>query len=122
VAGRSVAATALPSFFVVAIIALCNSYEIELVSRIASAETVLWIACAVTANSVVYAAAVYMRAHREEPMLPVSVVTALLIFILNILCKDDVSSMMLGYAVICVCVSLPWTLLLFQRYLARHRL
>lgn len=120
VALRSIAATALPSFVIVALVALGTHYDIEMVNRIASAETLFWIACASTANAAVYAAAVYMRAHREEPMLPVSVVSALLTFAVVTLLRHDVTNMMFGYAAISVCVSLPWTFILYRRYRARH--
>lgn len=119
---RSIVATALPSFVIVTLVALGNHYAILLVNRIAPADTLFWIACAATVNVGVNAAATYMRAHREEPMLPVSVVSALLTSSVVTLLRDDVSHMMFGYAVISICVSLPWTLLLLRRYRARHRL
>ncbi len=122
VALRSLVATALPSFVVVSLVALGTRYEIAAVNRIVPATTLFWIACAATTNTAVYAAAVYMRAHREEPMLPVSVVSALLTFMVISLFKDDVTHMMFGYAAIGLCVALPWTIFLFQRYRARHRL
>ena len=120
VALRSIAATAMPSFVIVTLVALGMYYDIKLANRIVSAGTLFWIACAATANTAIYAAAVYMRAHREEPMLPVSLVSALLMFAVFILLRDDVSRMMLGYAAISVCVSLPWTFLLYRCYRARH--
>lgn len=119
---RSVVATGLPSFLIVALVSLGTHYDIGLVNRIAPADTLFWIACAATVNTAVYAGAAYMRAHREEPMLPVSVVSALLTFAVVTLLRHDVSSMMLGYAAISVCVSLPWTFLIYLRYRARHRL
>ena len=122
VALRSIVATALPSFVIVTLVALGKHYDIAVVSRIAPADTLFWIACAASVNTAVYAAAVYMRAHREEPMLPVSVVSALLTFAVVMLFRDDITRMMRGYAAINVCVSLPWTFLLYRRYRARHRL
>jgi hypothetical protein len=119
---RSVAATGLPSFLIVALVSLGTHYDIGLVNRIAPAETLFWIACAATVNTAVYACAAYMRAHREEPMLPVSVVSALLTLAVVTLLRHDVTSMMLGYAAISVCVSLPWSFLLYRRYRARHSL
>lgn len=119
---RSVVATGLPSFLIVALVSLGAHFDIGLVNRIAPADTLFWIACAATVNTAVYAGAAYMRAHREEPMLPVSVVSALLTFAVVTLLRHDVTNMMLGYAAISVCVSLPWTFLLYRRYRARHRL
>lgn len=122
VALRSIVATALPSFVIVMLVAIGTYYDIRMVNRIASAETLFWIASAATVNTAVYTAAVYIRAHREEPMLPVSVVSAVLTFAVVTLLRHDVTSMMLGYAAISICVSLPWTFLLFRRYRARHSL
>lgn len=120
VALRSIGATALPSFLIVMLVAFGTHHDIVAVSRIASAETLFWIACAATVNTAVHSAAVYMRAHREEPMLPVSVASAVLSFTVVTLLKSDVTSMMLGYAAISVCVSMPWTFFLYRRYRARH--
>lgn len=120
VALRSITATALPSFVIVALVALSKHYDIDVVNRIAPSATLFWIACAATVNTAVYAAAVYMRAHREEPMLPVSVVSALLTCAVVTLLRNDVTHMMLGYAAISSCVSLPWAYLLYRRYRARH--
>lgn len=120
VALRSVVATALPSFCVVALVAIGQHFALAPVSRIASADTLFWIACAATVNAGVYAAAVYMRAHREEPMLLVSVTSAALTLAVVSILKENVSYMMLGYASISAFVSLPWTVLLYRRYQARH--
>lgn len=120
VAVRSTSVTALMGFTIVALAALGSHLGIAAVQRIATPTTLFWIACAATVNTAVYAAAVYMRAHREEPMLPVSVVSALLTVGVVTLLRDDVPLMMLGYAAISTCVALPWTCLLFRRYRARH--
>jgi hypothetical protein len=120
VAIRSTAVTALMGFTIVGLAALGSHMGIGAVQRIASPTTLLWIACAATVNTAVYAAAVYMRAHREEPMLPVSIVSALLTVGMVTLLRNDVSRMMLGYAAISACVALPWTFLLLRRYRARH--
>lgn len=117
---RSVVATGLPSFLIVALVSFGTHYDIGLVNRIAPADTLFWIACAATVNTAVYAGAAYMRAYREEPMLPVSVVSALFTIAVVTLFRHDVTSMMFGYAAISVCISLPWTFLLYRRYRARH--
>jgi len=122
VALRSIAATALLCSIVMMVVLLGNHYQVEAVNRIASLDTNLWIACAATVNTTVYAAAVYMRAHREEPMLPVSVVSAAVTLANVALMKNDISMMMLGYAVTSVIVTLPWTFLLYRGYRARHQI
>jgi hypothetical protein len=120
VALRSTVATALPSFVIVTLVAFGNHYDIVALNRIASAGTLFWIACAAIVNVVIYAAAVYMRAHREEPMLLVSIVSALATVACIYLLRDDVTHMMLGYAGVCSLLGLPWTLLLLGTYRARH--
>jgi hypothetical protein len=121
VAMRSMAATTMLCSIIVIVVLLGNHHEVEVVNRIASPDTLLWIACAATVNTTVYAAATYMRAHREEPMLPVSVVSAVVTFANVVLMKDDISQMMLGYAVINVFITLPWTFLLYRRYRTRDQ-
>jgi hypothetical protein len=120
VALRSIVATGLPSFVIVTLVALCNHFDVVAVNRIAPAGTLFWIACAATANTAVYAAALYMRAHREEPMLPVSVVSALATVACIFLLRDDVNHMMLGYAAVCSLLGLPWTWFLLNTYRVRH--
>lgn len=121
VALRSTAATALLGFTIVAAVFGASHLGLAASTRIAAPFTLFWIACAATVNTTVYAAAVYMRAHREEPMLPVSVTAALLTVGVIALLHEDVQHMMLGYAAISFCVGLPWTLMLLKRYRARHR-
>lgn len=121
VAMRSIVATAMLCSIIVMVVTLGNHYEVEMISRIASPDTLLWIASAATVNTAVHAAATYMRAHREEPMLPVSIVSAVITFANVALMKDDIPQMMLGYAVISVLITLPWTFLLYRRYRARHQ-
>jgi hypothetical protein len=88
-----------------------------LAMRIAPLPVLIAIAVNNTANHTVFAMATYMRAHREEPMLPVSVVGALLTACAAWL---SVSHGLLALAASCagvnVLVGLPWTIALFQRY------
>jgi hypothetical protein len=120
VALRSTTTTGLVGFLIVALAALGTHYGIEAVQRISTPGTLISIAAASTINTMIYAAAVYMRAHREEPMLPVSVVSALLTLLIVVLLKENVQYMMLGYAAITGFVTLPWTLFLYRRYYSRH--
>ncbi len=120
VALRSTVATGLLGFTIVAVAFVATQLGVAAVHRIAAPATLFWIASAATVNTAVYAAAVYMRAHREEPMLPVSVASALLTIGVVTLLRDNVALMMFGYAAISTCVALPWTFLLLKRYRARH--
>ena len=120
VALRSTVTTGLLGFLIVGIVALGTRYSFDGVQRISMPSTLIFIAAASTINTMIYAAAVYMRAHREEPMLPVSAVSALMTFATVVLLKENVKHMMLGYAAITGFVTLPWTLLLYRRYHCRH--
>ncbi|MCO4090764.1 MAG: hypothetical protein HEQ34_02275 [Sphingorhabdus sp.] len=120
VAARSVFATAAIAFSIVGIVKLATLAELEAVHRIASASTLFWIACSAVLNTASYSAATYMRAHREEPMLPVSIISAIATIIMVWLLRSDVTEMMMGYAMVGAFVSMPWTLLLFIRYRSRQ--
>jgi hypothetical protein len=79
------------------------------------------LAVAVIANSIVSSIATYMRAFREEPMLPISIVTAALTSTAVYVASGISVTLMLGlYAGITVGVTLPWTILLFRQYASRR--
>lgn len=118
---RSTVASALLAFTVVAVVTVATQQGVTAMHRIASPWTLFWIACATVVNTAVYAAATYMRAHREEPMLPVSVTAAVLTVVAVLLTRGSVALMMMAYAAIGLCVGLPWTFVLLRRYRARHR-
>lgn len=120
VALRSVIATMALCFVVLGMVTLGSVLEIDAMNRIASPNVLLWLACATIINTLIYAAASYMRAHREEPMLTISIITALLTVAVLLLLQTHVSHMMMGYAMICFFISLPWTAWIFQRFRLRH--
>jgi hypothetical protein len=120
VALRSTITTGLLGFLIVALATLGRHYGIEAVQRISMPATLISIAAASTINTMIYAAAVYMRAHREEPMLPVSVVSALTTVSIVVLTKENVQYMMFGYAALTGLLTLPWTLMIFKKYHSRH--
>jgi ABC-type arginine/histidine transport system permease subunit len=63
---------------------------------------------------------IYMRAHREEPMLTQSIVIGLMIALMIYFCgTTSVLMMMSGYMMITLFIGLPWTVLLFIRYKMR---
>jgi hypothetical protein len=122
VARRSIVVTAFMSLGVVSMASLLASRGVPAMARISASEVLAGLALVTTANSIIFAAAVYMRAHREEPMLPVSVVTGLLTAMSAYFgSRMGVLPMVVIYAVITVCVSLPWTAWLFAGYLKRNK-
>ncbi len=113
---RAVLTTASISLILVGTIKTCEFYDIDLAKRIAPSGTLIWIGFAAVLNTIIHAAASYMRAHREEPMLIVSVFSALSIIIVLMVFKGDIAAMMRGYALVVAFVSLPWTAHLFFKY------
>lgn len=90
-------------------------------TRISDLPVLACLAAVCLANCVIFSAAAYMRAHREEPMLAVSVfggiATAGIAYVGS---QDSVLMMSMGYAALTICILLPWTLLLLSRYYRRR--
>ena len=119
---RSTLATLLLCLVVLGVVTLGKVLQVDMINRIASPTVLLWMACATLTNILVYAAATYMRAHREEPMLPISVTTAMLTVVVVLLLQSQVLHMMMGYALVCIFIALPWTAWTYRRYRCRHKI
>lgn len=123
-------AVALPSlFFTAALSSLvllavwgAIQFDLKLIQRVSSLPVLICIAAVTITNCFIFSAAVYMRAHREEPMLAVSIIsglsTAVVVWYGS---KFGVFQMMLGYSAVTILVALPWTIRLLQGYIARHK-
>lgn len=117
VAIRSIVVTTIMSIGVVILAWLLCEFDMFLMSRIASPGVLMALALVTVVNCIVFSAATYMRAHREEPMLPVSVVTGLLMAVAVYFgARIGVLLMVIFYAIITVGVVLPWTSIIFVRY------
>lgn len=85
--------------------------------RIASPSVLVVLASATIVNSIVFALAIYMRAHREEPMLVQSIVvglaTASVVYFAS---EIGVYEMMLSYLMVMTFISLPWAVCLFFKF------
>jgi hypothetical protein len=118
---RSTAAIALISSGFVLVAWYLSQIGLPLMMRIASPSVLAVLAIVTTINSMVFAMAVYMRAHREEPMLTQSIVGGLLVACAVYMGSIyGVLTMMLLNMVVCVVVSLPWTIWLFMRYYRKY--
>lgn len=118
---RSTAFTGLLSFGFLAAVAIASALGLPGLHRLADGWTLWWLAIATTVNVLVYACASYMRAHREEPMMPVSIVSALCTLAAVLTTANaPVPWMMALYACISMLITLPWTVALLRRYQARH--
>lgn len=114
---RSTLVIALTSAGVVLSSWYLNQIGVPQMMRIASPSVLAVLAVTTTVNSIVFSMAIYMRAHREEPMLTQSIVVGLMIasgvYIGSIY---GILTMMLLYMLISLFISLPWTTWLFFSY------
>jgi hypothetical protein len=114
---RSTLAVVLASVGFVAVVWYLSKLGLPQVNRIAAPSVLAVLAVVTIANTMVFAMAVYMRAHRQEPMLANTLTSAVLItgavlWGINI----SVLAMMMMYMLICLMVGLPWTVWLFLKY------
>lgn len=117
---RSTLFIASASICIVSILWYLRLSGLQEVERISSPSVLAVISIITIANSMIFAMAVYMRAHREEPMLIQSIVTGLLVAASSYIGSTySVLVMMIFYMMICVFISLPWTVSLYVKYLKR---
>ena len=117
---RSTVVIALTSGGVVLLAWYLNQIGLPLMMRIASPSVLVVLAIITIVNSMVFAMAIYMRAHREEPMLTQSIVGGLLVACAVYTGSIyGVLTMMFLYMLIAILISLPWTIWLFSKYAKR---
>jgi len=118
---RSGVFTLIAILMVIAAVLLSIVLDVAAVHRFASLPVVFSLAVITLCNCLIFAAAAYMRAHKEEPMMWVSVVTGLATLLAAAVGSlYSVITMMALCALITVCLTLPWTALLFMRYYRRQ--
>lgn len=114
---RSMAFTLIATLTIIAIVTVMTSLDVAAAHRFASLPVVICLAIVTLVNCFIFAAAAYMRAHKEEPMMWVSVITGLVTLIAAAIgSMYGVLTMMALYAFITLCVALPWTCVIFIRY------
>ncbi len=117
---RSTVVIALTSTCVVLVAWYLNQLGLSLILRIASPSVLVVLAIVTTINSAIFSMAIYMRAHREEPMLTLSIVVGILTAcVVYIGISYGVLIMMFLYMTITFFISLPWTIWLFVNYYKR---
>jgi hypothetical protein len=110
----------LASMLLIFFVILINIFESKYSDRIASLPVLICFALVTIINSFVFVAAVYMRAHKEEPMLRLSVVMGLLTGVAAWFgSQHSTLGMTVAYALLNIIVSLPWSIILFIRYYKR---
>lgn len=117
---RSVCFTSLCAICVVLLVAALKGIGVPQLARISDPPILLCLAVVCAANSVIFSVAAYMRAHRQEPMLGVSVVGALLVVTVAYFASGHgLLVMSVLYAAVTAVVLLPWSVILFRRYYRR---
>lgn len=110
----------LSTSFLLLIIYLIQDYDFFINDRIASLSIFIYLAIGAIANTFVFSAAIYMRAHKEEPMMYLSIVCGLLTVVsIYFAAKESSLLVMQLYTLIILIVSLPWTIKLFLNYYRR---
>lgn len=114
--------TALLAFIVVTGALLLSLLHVPAAMRLAPPLALIFLAWTTAVNAVIFAMAAYMRAHKEEPMLMMSLTSgALTLGIAWLSSHWSITWMSGGYALVTTVVTLPWTCLLYRRYLRRTR-
>jgi len=95
-------------------------FDSPLLARIASLPTLCCLAIVTITNSIIFAAAAFMRAHKEEPMLAPSLVGGILTLLVAYYASSvSVYLTMALYAGLTVFIGLPWTIFLLLPYLRK---
>lgn len=89
-------------------------------NRVAGISVLICIALVTVANNFIFAAATYMRSHKEEPMLAISMVVGMAsLLVIFIGSRYSVLLPMALYAFVTIFIALPWTYIVFLRYFRR---
>jgi hypothetical protein len=108
--------TAFSSLVVAGALIVSSVSQLPIFQRLASPVSLLILGLVSVTNLCVYCWATYMRAHNEEPMTPVSVVSAILTALVTFVAAPFGSeAVLLGYLCVSAMVTLPWTKFLFNK-------
>lgn len=117
---RSICATVTCVTLFVGLSQLAGHFLPTIHGRLPPLPALLMLAAVTVANSIIFAMAAYMRAHKEEPLLAQSVVTAALIGGgVNWTAHVGLTATVAAYASISLLVALPWCALIYARYRGR---
>lgn len=122
VAIRSVVTTAAITFIVLISAWLATIHGLSLMYRVASLPVLMCLALVSVANSGIFAVASFVRAHKEEPLLAMSITSGLMTALTVWLCAPlGAITVMASYLAITILVALPWTLYVLKSYISRHK-
>jgi O-antigen/teichoic acid export membrane protein len=118
---NSVAFVFLVSMIVLGVIGTVGYFAPTLAARVAPLPVLACLALVAIVNTFVFTAAVYLRAHKEEPLLLASIVGGLLTGLSAFAgARAGALPMMMMYAALTCGLGLPWTIVIFRRYYRRH--
>lgn len=113
----SLVAAVCLSFAVFAFISVLNSLGCNFSARLMAVPVLIAVAFAGCANTAIYAMAIYVRSHKVEPFVAVSVVTAIITLVFATIGATHNSDWSVsGYVATVLLVSLPWTIAIFRHY------
>lgn len=117
---RSIAFTALACGVIVGVAKALTLAGLPFMSRLAGPDVLAALGLTCILNCIVFSVATYMRAHREEPMLPVSVVAGIAtVMVAYAGSLHGVLWVAIGCLLLQLCIVLPWSLRLFSTYRRR---
>jgi len=117
---RSLVVTIVCSIGLVLAAYIAGQFSLKVVDRLPPLPSLLMLAVVTITNVVVFAMAAYMRAHKEEPLLLQSIVSALLIGIgVFVSAHHSLQASVGAYTLITLFVSLPWCALIYAKYRSR---
>jgi hypothetical protein len=114
---RSLVATIVCSFGVVLVAHIAGQFSPKVLDRLPPLPSILMLSVVTITNVAVFAMAAYMRAHKEEPLLLQSIVSALVIGVgVFIGAHYSLQASIAAYALLTMFVSLPWCALIYVKY------
>jgi hypothetical protein len=114
---RSITFTIICCLVMVMTLLIVGHFLPQAADRLPTFLSVLMLSVVTLANTMIFAMAIYMRAHKKEPLLAQSLVTALLIGIgISIAAPFSLQAIITVYTFITLFISLPWCALLYANY------
>lgn len=99
------------------VVYIASLLQIKIVERIPSIPNLLLLAIIAITNTAMFSMAAYMRAHKEEPMVLLSLVSCILISgSAWVTSKIGITEVIASYALVNTFISLPWCISIFLKY------
>lgn len=119
-ASRAIGVTMLCAAIFLVVSQVAGDVVPKVFERLPPTSALLLLSIATVANVAIFSMAAYMRAHKEEPLLAQSIVSALLIGSgVYAMAQVGLTATVAAYAAITLFVGLPWCMLTFVRYRRR---